>query len=96
MSSTKKVIYILGGLVAVTGLVFYFLPPKAKVIIKKDGSGIASLGGVKKEFTTDKGVDIITFNGYELHADSKNIWLRKWGRDVLKKDGTPKVEIVTG
>jgi hypothetical protein len=96
MSNTKKVVYILGGLVAVTGLVFYFIPPKAKVIIRKDGSGIASLGGAKKEFTTDKGVDILTLNGYELHVDKKDIWLRKWGRDVLKADGTAKVEIVTG
>lgn len=96
MSNTKKVVYILGGLVAVTGLVFYFIPPKAKVIIRKDGSGIASLAGAKKEFTTEKGVDILTLNGYELHVDKKDIWLRKWGRDVLKADGTAKVEIVTG
>lgn len=91
--ANKKVL-IIGGVVALTGLVFFLIPPKAKVVIRKDGSGTASLGGSKKEFTTDNGVDITTFNGYELHADSDNIWLRKWGRDVLNKDGSPKVEIV--
>lgn len=96
MSNTKKVVYILGGLLAVTGLVLFFIPPKAKVVIRKDGSGTASLAGSKKEFTTEKGVDILTLNGYELHVDKEDIWLRKWGRDVLKADGTPKVEITTG
>jgi hypothetical protein len=96
MNNNKKVIYIIGSLFAITGLVLFLIPPKAKVIIRKDGSGIASLGGAKKEFTTDKGVDILTLNGYELHVDKKDIWLRKWGRDVLKADGTAKVEIVTG
>jgi hypothetical protein len=94
MSNTKKVVYILGGLVAVTGLVFYFLPPKAKVVLRKDGTGTASLGGATKEFSMDKGVDILTFNGYELHVFGEDIWLRKWGRDVVDKDGTPKIEII--
>jgi len=93
--ANKKVL-IIGGFVALTGLVFFLIPPKAKVVIRKDGTGTASLGGSKKEFTTANGVDITTFNGYELHADSDNIWLRKWGRDVLNKDGSAKVEIVTG
>lgn len=91
--ANKKVL-IIGGVVALTGLVFFLIPPKAKVVIRKDGSGTASLGGSTKDFTIDNGVDITTFNGYELHADSDNIWLRKWGRDVLNKDGSPKVEIV--
>ena len=93
--ANKKVL-IIGGVVALTGLVFFLIPPKAKVIVREDGTGTASLGGSKKEFTTENGVDITTFNGYELHADSNKIWLRKWGRDVLNKDGSAKVEIVTG
>jgi hypothetical protein len=96
MDNNKKIIYIVGGFVAVTGIIIFLIPPKAKVVIREDGSGTAYLAGAKKEFTTEKGADIITFNGYELHADKNNIWLRKWGRDVLKKDGTPKVEIVMG
>jgi hypothetical protein len=94
MSNTKKVVYILGGLVAVTGLVFYFLPPKAKVVLRKDGTGTASLGGSTKEFSMDKGVDITTFNGYELHVFGEDIWLRKWGRDLVDANGRPKIEIV--
>ena len=95
MDKSKKVL-IIGGVVALTGLVFFLIPPKAKVVIRKDGTGTASLGGSTKEFTTEKGVDITTFNGYELHVFGEDIWLRKWGRDVVDKDGNPKVEIVTG
>ncbi len=94
MTNTKKVIYILGGLVAVTGVVFFLIPPKAKVTLRRDGTGMASLGGSTKEFSMDKGVDITTFNGYELHVFGEDIWLRKWGRDVKKADGSPKVEII--
>lgn len=93
--ANKKVL-IIGGVVALTGLVFFLIPPKAKVVVRKDGTGTASLGGSTKEFTTDKGVDITTLNGYELHVFGEEIWLRKWGRDVKDKDGNPKVEIVTG
>jgi hypothetical protein len=92
----NKKILIIGGIIALTGLVFFLIPPKAKVVIRKDGSGTASLGGSTKEFTTDIGVDITTINGYELHVFGEDIWLRKWGRDVLNKDGSAKVEIVTG
>ena len=84
--ANKKVL-IIGGVLALTGLVFFLIPPKAKVVVRKDGTGTASLGGSTKEFTTDKGVDITTFNGYELHVFGKDIWLRKWGRDVKDKDG---------
>ena len=94
MANTKKAVYILGGLVAVTGIVFFLIPPKAKVILRKDGTGTASLGGSKKEFSMDKGVDITTFNGYELHVFGEDIWLRKWGRDVVDANGRPKVEII--
>jgi hypothetical protein len=94
MSNTKKVLYILGGVVAITGIVFFLIPPKAKVTLRSDGTGTASLGGSTKEFSTDKGVDILTFNGYELHVFGEDIWFRKWGRDVVNKDGTPKIEIV--
>jgi hypothetical protein len=93
--ANKKVL-IIGGVVALTGLVFFLIPPKAKVVVRKDGTGTASLGGSTKEFTTDKGVDITTFNGYELHVFGEDIWLRKWGRDVKDKDGNPKVEIIKG
>ena len=93
--ANKKVL-IIGGVVALTGLVFFLIPPKAKVVVSKDGTGTASLGGSTKEFTTDKGVDITTFNGYELHVFGEDIWLRKWGRDVKDKDGNPKVEIIKG
>ena len=94
MSNTKKVVYILGGAVMLTGIVFFLIPPKAKVTLRKDGTGTASLGGSTKEFSTEKGVDITTFNGYELHVFGEDIWLRKWGRDVVNKDGSPKVEII--
>jgi hypothetical protein len=94
MTNTKKVFLILGGVVAVTGIVFFLIPPKAKVTLRKDGTGTASLGGATKEFSMDKGVDILTFNGYELHVFGEDIWLRKWGRDVVNKDGTPKIEII--
>ena len=57
--ANKKVL-IIGGVVALTGLVFFLIPPKAKVVIRKDGSGKASLGGSTKNFTTEKGVDIST------------------------------------
>ena len=87
-------VLIIGGVVALTGLVFFLIPPKAKVVIRKDGTGTASVGGSKKEFTTDKGADITTFNGYELHVFGEDIWLRKWGRDVKNADGSPKVEII--
>jgi hypothetical protein len=93
MSNGKKVVYVLGGVVAVVGLVFFLIPPKAKVILREDGTGTASLGGSKKEFSIGKGVDITTFNGYELHVFGEEIWLRKWGRDVKNADGSPKVEI---
>ena len=93
--ANKKVL-IIGGVVALTGLVLFLIPPKAKVVIRKDGTGTASLGGSKKEFTTDKGADITTFNGYELHVFGEDIWLRKWGRDVKDDKGNPKVQIVTG
>ena len=93
MSNTKKVFYILGGVIAITGIVLFLIPPKAKVTISEDGTGVASLGGKTKKFNLDTGVDIITFNGYELHVFKEDIWLRKWGRDVKNKDGSPKVEI---
>jgi hypothetical protein len=93
--ANKKVL-IIGGVVALTGLVLFLIPPKAKVVVREDGTGTASLGGSTKEFTTDKGIDIITFNGYELHVFGKDIWLRKWGRDVKDKDGNPKIEIKQG
>lgn len=95
MENKKKVIIIVSTFIALTGIVFFLIPPKAKVFFNKDGSGKASLGGSTKEFSTDKGVDITTFNGYELHVFGKEIWLRKWGRDVVNKDGSPKVEIIT-
>jgi hypothetical protein len=94
MTNTKKVFYVLGGAIAITGIVLFLIPPKAKVVIRKDGTGTASLGGSTKEFSMDKGVDITTFNGYELHVFGEDIWLRKWGRDVKNADGSPKVEIV--
>ena len=85
---------ILGGAVVLTGVVFFLIPPKAKVTLRKDGTGTASLGGSTKEFSLDKGVDITTFNGYELHVFGEDIWLRKWGRDVKNADGSPKIEIL--
>ena len=94
MSDTKKSLYILGGAIAITGIVLFLIPPKAKVTLRKDGTGTASLGGSTKEFSIDKGVDITTFNGYELHVFGEDIWLRKWGRDVKNADGSPKVEIL--
>jgi len=93
--ANKKVL-IIGGIFALTGLVLFLIPPKAKIVVREDGTGTASLGGSKKEFTTEKGIDITTFNGYELHVFGKEVWLRKWGRDVKDKDGNPKIEIIKG
>jgi hypothetical protein len=94
MDNKTKIFMILGGAVVLTGVVFFLIPPKAKVTLRKDGTGTASLGGSTKEFSLDKGVDITTFNGYELHVFGEDIWLRKWGRDVKNADGSPKIEIL--
>jgi hypothetical protein len=94
MENSKKIFLILGGVVALTGVVLFLIPPKAKVTLRRDGTGTASLGGSTKEFSMDKGTDITTFNGYELHVFGEDIWLRKWGRDVKNADGSPKVEII--
>jgi hypothetical protein len=93
MDKKKKVFIVLGVVVALTGIVLFLIPPKAKVTIRQDGSGTASLGGSTKNFSLNKGVDITTFNGYELHVFGEEIWLRKWGRDVLDANGKHKVEI---
>jgi hypothetical protein len=58
--------------------------------------GYSTLGGKTKSFSQDKGVDITTLNGYELHVFGEDIWLRKWGRDVVNKDGTTKVDVQIG
>ena len=93
MDKKKKVFIVLGVVVVLTGIVLFLIPPKAKVTIRRDGSGTASLGGSTKNFSLNKGVDITTFNGYELHVFGEEIWLRKWGRDVLDANGKPKVEL---
>lgn len=96
MDSKKKILYVVGGTVALTAIVLFLIPPKAKVVLYRDGTGTASIGGKTKSFTQSKGVDITTFNGYELHVFGEDIWLRKWGRDVKNADGTPKVQIIAG
>lgn len=91
-----KELMIGGFVLASVGIVLFLIPPKAKVVLYQDGTGTASLGGKTKNFSQNKGADITTFNGYELHVFGEDIWLRKWGRDVKNADGTPKVEIIAG
>jgi hypothetical protein len=90
----KKPLILAGVLLSGIVITLFLIPPKAKVTLYKDGTGNASLGGKTKSFTQDKGVDITTFNGYELHVFGEDIWLRKWGRDVVDDKGKPKVEII--
>ena len=85
---------ILGGAVVLTGVVLFFIKPKAKITLRKDGSGTISLGNSKKDFSLKKGADLTTWNGYELHILGEEIWLRKWGRDLVNAKGNPDVEIV--
>ena len=40
------------------------------------------------------GADLTSWNGYELHYLGEEIWLRKWGRDLVDAKGNPQVEIV--
>jgi|688.fasta_scaffold2558011_1 hypothetical protein len=94
MSNNKKIFMILGGAVALTGVVLFFMKPKAKITLRKDGTGTIQLGRSSKEFKLGKGADLTSWNGYELHYLGEEIWLRKWGRNLLKADGTPDVEIV--
>lgn len=94
MAVSKKALMIIGGAVALTGVVLFFIKPKAKITIKKDGSGTIKLGGSSKDFKSGMGADLTSWNGYELHYAGEEIWLRKWGRDLLDAKGNPKVEIV--
>jgi hypothetical protein len=94
MSSTKKVFLILGGAVVLTGVVLFFIKPKAKITLRKDGTGTIELGGSKKDFQIGSSADLTTWNGYELHSSGEELWFRKWGRDLVKADGTPDVEIL--
>ena len=96
MDANKKTLIVVGGTVALTVIVLFLIPPKAKIVLYQDGTGTASLGGKTKSLSQDKGIDITTLNGYELHVFGEDIWLRKWGRDVKNADGTPKIEIIAG
>lgn len=93
MDKKKKVFLVLGSAVVLTGVILFFIKPKAKVSLRQDGSGIIQLGGSKKEFKAGAGADLMTWNGYELHSSGEKLWFRKWGRDLVKADGSPNVEI---
>lgn len=94
MDKKKKVFLILGGAVIVTGVILFIIKPKAKISLRKDGTGIIQLGGSKKEFAVGTSADLTSWNGYELHSSGEELWFRKWGRDLVREDGTPDVEIV--
>ena len=92
--SSKKAFMIIGGAVFLTGVVLFFIKPKAKITLRKDGTGKMQLGLSSKEFKLKEEADLISWNGYELHYAGEEIWLRKWGRDLVDKKGNPQVEIV--
>ena len=94
MDKKKKIFMILGGAVVLTGIVLFLIKPKAKITLRKDGSGTISLGSSTKDFSLGTGADLTTWNGYELHILGEEIWLRKWGRDLIDAKGNPDVEIV--
>jgi hypothetical protein len=94
MSNSKKIFMILGGAVVLTGVVLFFIKPKAIVTLRKDGTGTIQLGSSKKDFKLGTSADLTSWNGYELHILNEEIWLRKWGRDLLNKQGRPDVKIV--
>jgi len=90
----KKIFMIVGGAVALTGVVLFFIKPKAIVTLRKDGTGTLQLGRSTKDFKLGTSADLTSWNGYELHILNEEIWLRKWGRDLLDKKGNPDVKIV--
>ena len=90
----KKIFMILGGAVVLTGVILFLIKPKAKITLRKDGSGTISLGSSTKDFSLGTGADLTTWNGYELHILGEEIWLRKWGRDLVDAKGNPDVEII--
>jgi hypothetical protein len=94
MDKKKKVFLILGSAVVITGVILFFIKPKAKISLRQDGSGIIQLGSSKKEFKVGASADLTSWNGYELHGSGEKLWFRKWGRDLVKADGSPNVEIV--
>lgn len=94
MNGKTKVFTILGGAVVLTGIFLFFIKPKAIVTLRKDGTGTIQLGGSTKDFSLSTGADLTTWNGYELHVFGEDIWLRKWGRDIVKPDGTPDIQIM--
>lgn len=85
---------IIGGAVVLTGVVLFFKKPKAKIILRKGGKGTIQLGSSKKDFEIGKSADLTSWNGYELHSSGEELWFRKWGRDLVKENGSPDVEIV--
>jgi hypothetical protein len=85
---------LIGGAVVLTGVVLFLIKPKAKLTLRKDGTGKISLGRSTKEFKLNTGADLTSWNGYELHVFGEDVWLRKWGRDVVDANGKPKVEII--
>ena len=95
MNGKTKVFTILGGAVFLTGVVLFFIKPKAIVTLRKDGMGTIQLGSSTKDFKLGTSADLTSWNGYELHILNEEIWLRKWGRDLLDKKGNPDVKIVT-
>jgi hypothetical protein len=94
MDNKKKIFMIIGGSVFLTVVVLFFIKPKAKITLKQGGMGTIQLGRSKKDFEAGKSADLTSWNGYELHGSGKELWFRKWGRDLVKEDGTPNVEIV--
>jgi hypothetical protein len=94
MDKKKKIFMIIGGAVVLTGVILFLIKPKAKITLRKDGSGTISLGSSTKDFSLGTGADLTTWNGYELHILGEEIWLRKWGRDLVDAKGNPDVEII--
>ena len=94
MDNKTKIFMVLGGAVVLTGVILFFIKPKARISLRKDGTGNIKLGLSSKDFKLGEGADLSSWNGYELHYSGEEIWLRKWGRDLVDEKGNPQVEIV--
>lgn len=74
---------LIGGIIAiplVSIFVMYLKTPKAKILINKDGSGLAILGSKSANFPIGQGVVLRTWNGWQLSASSSNFSLKKMNK----------------
>jgi hypothetical protein len=77
----KKYLIIGGVVLGVGAFAMAFLKrPKGKIVINKDGSGTVTLGNNTASFSKDMGVNVGTWNGWELLASSSSLLLRHFGK----------------